>query len=140
MDLNINLDTIEEIRDLPLGNYTGVIADVKFDKTRGGNGKDPSPYLRFGFRVTEPLDSQDLTGVGTDRMVYSGDQFLTAKALPMFKKKMNEAGLTPSGDLREWAESQIGTEVRLTIGEEVRKRTDGSESRYTKVVKFNKAA
>lgn len=140
MDLNINLDTVEDIKDLPTGLYNGVIADVRFDKTKGGNGKDPSPYVRFGFRATEALEGQNLDGVELNRMVYSTDQWLSAKALPIFKKRMSEAGLTPSGDLREWAESLVGSEVRISVGFETRKRQDGSEIKNLRVVNFKKAA
>lgn len=140
MDLNINLDTVEDIKDLPTGLYNAVIADVRFDKTKGGNGKDPSPYVRFGFRATEALESQDLDGVELNRMVYSTDQFLTKKALPIFKKRMNDAGLTPSGDLREWAESLVGSDVRIVVGFETRKKADGTEIQNLRVTSFKKAA
>jgi hypothetical protein len=140
MELNINLDTVEDIKDLPTGNYTGVIADATFAKTKGGNGKDPSPYVRFAFRASQALDGQDLEGVELNRMVYSADQFLTTKALPIFKKRMNESGLAPAGDLKDWAESLLGTEVRFTVGYETRTKADGSEIKNLRVTSFKKAA
>lgn len=140
VELNIDFDNVEDIKDLPTGNYSGVIADTKIDKTKGGNGKDPKPYVTFFFRPTEALDGQDLEGVELNRMIRSADQFVSPKAVPVFKKRMKDAGFEPTGDLRDWLQSLHGEEVRFTVGLEKRTRQDGSEVANLRVTSFRKAA
>lgn len=135
-ELNIDLDNIEDIKDLPTGWYSGVIADTKLAKTKS---EEPKDYVRFAFRASDALESQDLTGVELNRMVYSTDQFVSPKAAPIFKKRMTEGGFEPAGNLTEWLKSLHLRPVHFRVGFDVRKKSDGTEIKNLRVIEFKAA-
>jgi hypothetical protein len=135
-DLDLNLDNVDDIKDIPLGWYAGVIADTKLDKSKS---EDPKPFARFAFRAQQALDDQDLTGVELNRMIYSTDQWLSPKAAPIFKKRMTESGFEPAGNISEWLKSLHLRPVHFRVGIEERTTKSGEKRQNVRVLEFKAA-
>jgi len=135
-ELDLNLDTIDDLKDIPVGWYAGVIVDTKLDKSKS---EEPKPYVRFFFRPSVALDNQDLDGVELNRNLQSTDQWLSPKAAPIFKKRMTEAGFEPAGNIGEWLRSLHTRDVHFRVGYEKRKRQDGTEMSNLRVLEFKAA-
>jgi hypothetical protein len=135
-ELNIDLDNVEDIKDIPTGWYSGVIADATVGKSKS---EEPKPFAKFRFRAQEALENQDLTGVELNRMIDSTDQWLSPKALPIFKKRMADAGFTPSGDLSAWLKGLHLQPVHFKVGYDSYTNKAGQKVDRLRVVEFKAA-
>lgn len=135
-ELTIDLDNVETIKDIPTGWYAGVIADTVVGKSKS---EEPKPFAKFRFRAQEPLNDQDLTGVELNRMIDSTDQWLSPKALPVFKKRMTDAGFEPSGDLSAWLKSLHLQAVHFRVDYDSYTNKSGQKIDRLRVVDFKAA-
>ena len=105
-----NLDDVTEIREAPAGKYVGTIASTR--RTTKDNG---SELISLGFKIKEPVDEVDLTGVNLNRYVYK-TLVVTEASFPYVKKELKEAGLDLSGSsLKEVLSNLEGADTEFTV-------------------------
>ena len=125
--LDLNVDSIDDIKDHPPGRYKGVVTGFKVDK----NANDKQ-FVFLDFKAQEALEGQDLSGVELNRTLRGERLFLTESAIKYTKNALKNIA-TPTGTIAEWLESMVGVEVVFTLKiEEVEK--DGVVRKYTNVV------
>ncbi len=128
--LDMNPGSIETIRDLPDGRFTGKVVD--YDVKENANGKK---FVQFAFRAEEALEGQDMTGVEPNSRVYSERLYLTTDALKYTKRAISNFGVAEEGHdtLRDWLEAITGADVQFTLKTETNEKTNKS---YRNVVSW----
>jgi len=125
--LDLNVDTVDDIKDHPPGKYKGVVTGYKVDK----NTNDKQ-FIVVEFKAQEALEDQDLTGVEMNRTLRGERLFLTDSAVKYTKSALARIS-KPTGSFADWFETLVGQEVVFELKtEEVEK--NGSIRQYTNVV------
>lgn len=110
--LDSNMDEIIEPRTAPDGEYIALTTGVEFDKIP--NAKE-TPYADVEFKLVEPLNGQDLTGVNLNRPV-TGRIWLSKDALGQAKRQLKSFGIDTAGEkLRDSFDKIVGTTVVVKV-------------------------
>jgi hypothetical protein len=107
--LDTNLDTVQEIRELPAGKYVGRVISYKSED------QDERTKISLAFKVLEAVGDADLTGVNLNRYVYK-TIIITEKSNQYVKKDLIEAGLDVAGlTYKEIFSSLEGQDVEFSV-------------------------
>jgi hypothetical protein len=111
--MDMNIDDVQESRDLPPGGYVATVTNYKSDKIPN---EKQTEYVDVEFRILEAVDGQDLAGVNLNRPVY-GRIWASPAAAGAAKKELNKFGVDVTGlKFKDAFDKIVGATVRVQVG------------------------